>query len=290
VNYRNETVLLFGGSGFIGEWVGRALAQEGAIVHPMRKPYIDDFNIIGSAINQLKPTHIFNLAGYGVSPGKPDEQLAQRLNAELPAYLAANAAGARLIHVGSSAEYGTTDKDLTEETPCRPDNWYGRSKLAGTEAAAGYANGIVARLFNVYGPGEANWRLVPSLLAAARSGEPIRLTPGTQQRDFTFVADAAEGLLRLGLAPVQHNRIVNLASGTTTAVREFVNTAARIFGIPPANLLFGEAGPRGVDLSYGTVSTARLRELTNWRPPTNVEAGLKACLTFPAHETMKGHG
>jgi len=289
MSYRGRPVLLLGSSGFIGRWVARALTAAGANLILVPKPYHDQFERIGLSIKQHSPSHIFNLAGYGVRPADPDYAMAQLLNVDLPVYLAASSGGARLIHAGSSAEYGSTDQNITEETLCCPNSWYGRSKLAGTEAVASYANGIVARLFNVYGPGEAEWRLIPSLLRASRDDTPVALTSGKQCRDFIYVQDVAEGLLRLGMVPPGPVRVVNLASGKTVAIRDVILTAARVFRIDASRLQFGTMGSAGLDLSYGSVSLERLRQITGWQPTITLDEGLRACRSFPVHETIEEH-
>ncbi len=138
--------------------------------------------------------------------------------------------------------YGKAGGDLAEDGPALPTTLYGRTKLQGTRVLAegGPALGlraITARLFTVYGPGEHPGRLLPALLQAARTGRPLELSAGTQCRDFTYIEDVAEGMLRLGRS-AGDNTIVNLATGRLTSVRTFAETAAGILGIACSNLRF----------------------------------------------------
>src|SRR5205085_11129237 len=128
-------------------------------------------------------------------------------------------------------EYGVAQGDLSESTDAAPTTLYGRSKLAGTRALTDRCralglNGLTARLFTVYGPEEQPGRLLPTLCTAAATQEPIELSDGRQRRDFTYIEDVVEGLLRLGVAAPNPGSVVNMATGRLTSVRSFVQTTA----------------------------------------------------------------
>jgi nucleoside-diphosphate-sugar epimerase len=188
--------------------------------------------------------------------------------------------GQRVVHVGTALEYGEAQGHLREDTPPRPTTVYGRTKLAGTVALAercrrlGVA-GVTVRLFTVYGPGEIEGRLLPTLLAASGHERPLDFTAGGQRRDFAYVEDVAEGLLRLGLAEPQYGTICNLATGRLTTVRDFIEVAARATGLDPSRLRFGVLATRAEEMSHDPVDVSQLVTLTGWRPPTSIEDGIR---------------
>jgi nucleoside-diphosphate-sugar epimerase len=140
---------------------------------------------------------------------------------------------------------------------------------------------VTARLFNVYGPGEHPGRLLPSLLDAARSRTAVDLTAGQQRRDFTYVEDVAEGLLRLGVSPaMEPGFVVNLATGRLTTVKEFVLIAARLLAIPPEHLRFGALPGRTAEMSHEEVAIDRLTRLLAWRPAGTIEEGITRTRDF----------
>jgi nucleoside-diphosphate-sugar epimerase len=194
--------------------------------------------------------------------------------------------GQRLVHAGSAAEYGCVDGPVTESSLGAPVGMYGGSKLAGTFALEQVRRNTglraaTVRLFTIYGPGERPVRLLPSLIAAAQSRTVLPLTPGQQRRDFTYVGDVAEGLLRIGLlrsAPP----VINLATGRLTAVREFVECAAELLDLRPKQLQFGALPEREDEVRQGPVDARLLRRLTGWVPPTSIRQGIAqtiACTT-----------
>ncbi len=301
-------VAVLGATGFIGRAVTRALAGQGAALHllvrdPAAARRLRD-TLGGAAaivacdagtpaelegvLERLHPAVTFNLAGYGVDPRERYETSAELINALLPERLCAALARWRdptwtrqaLVHVGSALEYGRASGNLAEDTPEVPDTLYGRTKLDGTRALARLCPelglpGLTARLFTVYGPGEHEGRLLPSLLRAAVSGVALDLTTGEQRRDFTYVGDVAEGLLRLALSPAQPGAVVNLATGTLVSVRAFTERAAAVLGIPPERLRFGRLPVRDSEMQHESVSVERLRALTAWLPGTSIEAGVR---------------
>jgi nucleoside-diphosphate-sugar epimerase len=307
-SYRDRTVLLLGASGFIGRAVAHALTRAGArllvasrrarssgtaeTVQPMALD-MTDAPALGELLRRLEPDVTFNLAGYGVNPAERDDATAHAVNAESVRALAECVADLpastwpwqRLVHVGSALEYGQATGDLREDTEARPTTLYGRTKLEGTRAVRDVAGAralraVTARLFMVYGPGERAGRLLPTLRAAARDGTTVRLTSGTQRRDFTYVEDAAEGLLRVGASDAEPGAVINVATGQLTTIRDFVLRAARVLHLPDGQLAFGALPPRPEEMRHDPVNISRLRELTGWSPTTSIEEGVRRTLTM----------
>jgi dTDP-glucose 4,6-dehydratase len=311
--YRNVRVIVLGASGFIGRWVARSLCASGATVglvvrdRTSAEQIFRKFGVRGdiheldlraplalrTLFEDLEPAIIFNLAGYGVERSERDEEMAYQINAQLVQAICEAAAktrdgewsGQNIVHVGSALEYGTLGGNLSEDSIPHPTTLYGKSKLAGTRILSSCCQshrikGLTARLFTVYGPGEHRGRLLPSLLETARTDRPLQLTAGTQRRDFAYVEDVAEGLLRLGLSTAQPGAIVNLATGHLISVRNFTETAARIMGIPSDRLLFGSLPTREEEMEHTPVTTERLQRLTGWAPPANIARGISKGLEF----------
>lgn len=296
--WRGERVAIAGATGFIGRIVAQRLEQLGATVtlltHRTGTSSGRDSVIItepsgaalADALRSRQIGHVINLAGYGVDPKARDLQTALRVNVELAALLAEAAAAAGVksfVHVGSNSEYADqrSSQPVEETASLETGRIYGASKAAGSlmvqaVAASTGLPAVVARLFNVYGPGEAAWRLLPSLHAALRGKRRVALSPGTQVRDFLHVDDAADGLIALAAAAAMGHRepVVNLCSGQGVSVRTFAEACARAIDADGTLLGFGDLPMRPDDIAHLVGSTVKLHSATTWRPRYTLDEGL----------------
>lgn len=307
------TALVFGASGFIGRWVVRELLQRGRFVvgivreaaraqHAFagwdKVPELRTADLVQpgeahAAIASVRPTVVFNLAGYGVDRSEREETLAERMNhvcvEELAAACApvAGYAGARLVHVGSALEYGTANGMLSEGTLPEPNTLYGRTKLAGTLAVTAAASrhgthAVTARLFTVFGDGEHEGRLFPSLVQAARSGVSLKLSDGRQRRDFAWAGDVAALLVDLSRATFDPGETVNVASGHLHTVEEFVRECATQMRLTNQQLHFGALPTRPEEMQHAGVEVQRLERLVG----RAASADLAGAVTWAIREPL----
>jgi UDP-glucose 4-epimerase len=305
--------VVFGSTGFIGRWVARGLCESGAKVFlPVRdrfaaKEVFDAYDIDGdiyqldlldtqsvrSLFREISPTVTFNLAGYGVDRAEQNEELAYQTNVDLIGTVCSAIsevrdrgwAGLNIVNVGTAMEYGLAGGDLAEDSVAKPTTLYGKSKLAGTRALTDCCRsyglkGVTARLFSVYGPGELSQRLLPTLIHAARTETEVPLTAGLHKRDFVYVEDAAESLMRLALVSSLPCEVVNVATGVLSSVRVFAETAADTLGINHERLRFGSLPTRSEEMNHGPVTIRRLVSLTGCAPGTTLAEGVRKTVSF----------
>lgn len=237
-------IALTGGSGFIGRHALAAALAAGHEVHVLGRRAIPQSGAsfhhcdllnpasVASTLAGIRPEALLHMAWYA-EPGRfwtaPEnlDWLAASLG--LARGFAA-AGGRRLVVAGSCAEYDWSSPLLDERvTPLRPATLYGQSKAALFETleAAAPALGLSlgwGRIFFPYGPGDRPERLIGTLIAALRSGQPAEFSAGTQERDFIHVADAGAALFALVTSLVEG--AVNIGSGEAVAVRSLVEHAA----------------------------------------------------------------
>ncbi|MGE0812370.1 MAG: NAD-dependent epimerase/dehydratase family protein, partial [Vicinamibacterales bacterium] len=249
---------------------------------------------LAAVVRDVRPEVTFNLVGYGVDRRETDADRAHAINVDLVRRLlplvtahgrATDWPGLHLVHTGSALEYGAVGGHLSEDAVVNPTTVYGQTKLAATQAVAesaeaGRLKAVTARLFTVYGPGEHQGRLLPSILAARSLTSPVPMTNGLQQRDFTYVGDVAAGLIRAALQPSAPWTIVNLATGRLHTVRAFVTEAEQALGLPPGRFLFGALPTRPEEMAHAEVTVARARQWLGWVPGTGIAEGVRATDAF----------
>ncbi|PCG82844.1 UDP-glucose 4-epimerase GalE [Streptomyces sp. WZ.A104] len=319
------TWLITGGAGYIGAHVARAMvaAGERVVVLDDRSTGVVDrlpeavTLVVGSAsdrelLDRVLSAHtvsgVVHLAAkkqVGESVEKP--LLYYRENVAGLAVLleAVVAAGVRrFLFSSSAAVYGVPDAELiTEETPCRPINPYGETKLAGEwlVRATGKAHGISTaclRYFNVAGAAAPEladtgvFNIVPMMFERLTHGEAPRIfgddyaTPdGTCVRDYIHVADLAEAHLSVArrLGGRDGDLTVNVGRGEGVSVRELAEVIGEVTGLGPKPV--AEARRPG-DAPRAVASAARITEELGWTARRSVREMVESawegwCLRHP---------
>ena len=192
--------------------------------------------------------------------------------------------GARLVHLGSAAEYGAVapGRAAAESDPADPVSGYGHSKLAGTTMLlAAHARGLpatVLRVFNPVGPGTPvsllPGRLVAGLRAAAEGGPPATTGPLDGHRDLVDSRDVAAAVRSAATARGPAPPLLNVGSGRATALRDLAALAASIAGVPPPVESSGGSG-RSASVTWQRADLTRITAALGWHPRVPLEQSLR---------------
>lgn len=280
-----KKVLVTGSSGFIGRHAAAEFQRRGYEVVPVTSREIDllDIEKTEALVRKIKPTHLAHFAWYG-EHGKVwnSRENLRWVAASAELYRAfLDSGGQRAFFAGSCAEYDWSFETLGEQkTPCNPQSVYGRSKnvlrklvqeLAHRKSAA-----IVwGRIFFVYGPGEKEARLAPSILNPLLRNERAIVRCGDHVRDFLHVEDVARAAATL--MDSQVDGVVNIASGNPIKLSEFGKLLARIAGRP--DLLTIEHAAPTPDNPLNLVADVELLRSIGFVPKYSLEEGLKTLIT-----------
>ncbi|HEU4598386.1 MAG TPA: NAD-dependent epimerase/dehydratase family protein, partial [Solirubrobacterales bacterium] len=190
-----------------------------------------------------------------------------------------------VIVASSDKAYGPSEElPYREEMGLRPASPYEASKAAADAIALSYrpAYGMpvaVTRFGNIYGGGDTSFsRLIPEAIAAVLEGRrPQIRSDGSPERDFLYVADAVSAYLAVesavGAGGPGAGEAFNAGGETPHQVREVLETVVEIAGTELAPEYLGTGNPSGeIDRQY--VDSAKLREMTGWRPEVGLRDGL----------------
>jgi nucleoside-diphosphate-sugar epimerase len=175
------------------------------------------------------------------------------------------------VNVGDAFEYGPGSGALPETTPCCPTSLDGITKLAaslyGTALATTSGLPVVSvRPFSIVGRDDDPRRLVPRLVATARSGERIALSDRRVVRDFVAVADVVDLFQRIAdRAPQIAGQVFNCGRGIATTLGEVVTTVEAVSG-RTVDAEWGAFPVAEHDLDHPVADASAAAAVLGWRP------------------------
>lgn len=294
---RRVTVL--GASGFIGRATARAFADTGWVVHAAARrihavPDHDaitpillttDPSNIADVIAGSNPAVIVNLAAPGVTATANPAEFSAGTKI-VDSIFDGLDAGHRttVIHTGSWSQYDPAllgPNPVNEDTAQRPTSPYGIAKAEaesrGFERCSDQHRFVSLRLFNVYGPGEAQNRLVPYLVSALDGDKEACLTEGSQVRDFVYVSDVVAAMSAVAAHDVESDAF-NVASGTGTAVATIATMVADALGTPHSRLAFGAKNDREPEPAFAVGNPSKIEAAFGWTAKVPVATGVNSMI------------
>jgi len=217
------------------------------------------------AIHEFEPDCVFHLAS-ALHTASERELLQANVEGTLSLLDALGDHPALMVQGSSASVYGEPRTlPISEDHPCRPVDLYGVSKhtaeqLVAVKAARAGIPYLIARIFNVVGPGQTALhvcgRFARGLLELeGETHAVLEVGPLAPTRDFVDVRDLSDGLMLLARRGMP-GETYNLASGRETAVGEILRELVRLSGIEVAVVERGDR-PAGVSRHVADISKAR---------------------------------
>lgn len=237
---------------------------------------------VAAAVAASQPEVIFHLAAHGVDPRMRNPATIVATNVLGLVHLLEAARPlpyARLVNTGTCFEYGNRTKPIDEAVPVEPLNLYAASKVTALHLCAletrQHGKPIVTlRPFTFFGPGERRTRLIPSVIGAILAGTPIRITAGTQTRDYTYVEDMAAAFVAAAVVDRAVGEILNIGSGEDHPVRAIAERIRTILG-SDVPIEAGVVPTRADDAWRLCADSAKARRLLGWRPRVSFAEGVR---------------
>lgn len=289
-------VLVVGASGYIGRHVHGLLDRQADLTvsgtsRSGGPPWIrvdlapDQSSAIVAVLAEQRPDVVVNCAG--AVTGGVRELVAANVTgtANLIAALATVRPRARLVHLGSAAEYGVAEprEPITEERRPDPVGAYGMTKLASTELVSLARNfgldTVVLRVFNPIGPGapigSLAGRVITELRRASDTSGTVRLGPLDAVRDFVDVRDVARAVLAAVRASTVDKAVLNVGSGTAVEVHTVVDGLAGLSGFTGTIDARGDGSARSAEVPWQQADIAAARRELGWRPGIGLADSLR---------------
>ena len=277
--------LVTGGAGFIGSTLTRMLLEcgyevrvyddlssgsrdhlEGLDVELVTGDVRDLDALCGACAGADTMFHLAAGAGVVDSIERPIENFDLNARGTLLALWAAKQTGVgRFVFSSSNAPLGDNAYPASEDKPVAPLSPYGAGKATGEAYCSAFHGAygfpaVAVRFSNAYGPRSGRkTNVIPLFIRRIMAGEPLTIYgDGTQTRDFVFVSDLANGLIRAAETPDVGGEVFQLASGVETSLNDLVRLLGDVSGTEP---VVNHEPPRAGEIqrNYSLVDKARAR-------------------------------
>lgn len=300
---KDQRVVITGGSGFIpSHLVRRCLADGARVAVTVRYGNIvknerlrdmwDDVEVIEAdlrnrgaleQVRDFKPNFVFHLAAYN-HVGQSFTQVEEcfDVNAKGTANLLDSCGKVdKFVYMSTSEVYGKqTSVPFVETMTPDPISPYAITKYAGElycrlkQRIADNVPIVICRPFNVYGPYQSSKAVIPELIVNCLRGVPVRTTKGEQTREFNYVTDIVDGLIRAALHPEPIEGPINIAAGEEVRLRDLVQTIAELTQTKSA-LEIGALPYRPTEIWRMYADAVRAHQILGWSPQVPLREGLR---------------
>jgi nucleoside-diphosphate-sugar epimerase len=290
-----RSALVTGAAGFLGRHLSERLARSGVSVvgvdcrpivalngdgfHHLDRFVLADVTDAGAMSRLFQEQHfdwVFHLAGLAsVGQCARDPALALEVNVGgTRNVLEASRDSERFVFLSSAAVYGPAEQlPITEDQPRRGTDPYAISKIRAEELCElareqGSRSILVARNFNSFGEFQASEYIVPSLIGQAVQKRAIRIRNGAPIRDFSYVENTIDALLRL--VERGNGSTYNVGSGRGVQIADLARMVRDIID-PDIPIVDAREPTLG---SSALVAENRLLRATGWSEAITLEEGI----------------
>jgi dTDP-glucose 4,6-dehydratase len=316
MNWTNKKVLVTGAGGFIASHLVERLIKEGAQVRAFAR--YNSRNDVGmlklipaGALSQIEIVHgdlrdaeavrgavkgadtVFHLGALIAIPYSyvhPREVIDVNVMGTLNVLMAARDFGIRrVVHTSTSEVYGTARYvPIDEAHPLQGQSPYSASKIGADKIAESFYRAfdlpvVTLRPFNTYGPRQSARAVIPAIIAQTLTRDEIKLGSLEPSRDFTFVADTADGFLRIAAAENILGEEINLGNDNTIRIGDLVEKIFDIIGKHPRIVADAQRiRPGKSEVLKLWASNAKAKKMLDWEPRVKLDEGLRATVAWIA--------
>ena len=180
----------------------------------------------------------------------------------------------RVVYISSSMVYGDFVDDVTEVEVCRPQGQYGIMKLAGEDLVKDYTrrgcfDHVILRPSAVYAPLDVEDRVVSKFMLTAMRGGVLKVNGSSETLDFTYVDDAADGVVAAALVPAAANQTFNITKSHSVSLLQAARMIIEIVGQGSIELRDKDADFP----SRGALNIDRAKQVLGYNPQVDVAEG-----------------
>ena len=182
----------------------------------------------------------------------------------------------KFTYISSSMVYGDFTDDVKEDYNCKPQGQYGIMKLMGEHLVQDYTrrgcfDHVIIRPSAVYGEWDVEDRVVSKFMLGAMRGQTLKVNGAGETLDFTYVEDAAMGIVQATLSEQAKNKVYNITKSHSHSLLDAANLAVKIAGQGAI-----ECRDKDADFpSRGALNIDAARQDFGFDPKVDVEEGFQ---------------
>ena len=292
----NKKILIVGGSGFIGYHLAkRSLEKNWKVTSissnsPKKIRYLSKVKYIRCDITNKKLLkkkiqepfdYVVNLGGYVDHSNKKKTYKSHYEGCKNLAEIFLTKKLLSFIQIGSSLEYGISNSPQKEKIKCNLKSIksvYGKAKLLSTLYMINLFKkknfpATVLRLYQVYGPKQDTNRFLPITITGCLKNKKFPCSTGNQMRDFTYVDDVVEAVIKSLINKNARGQIINIGTGKPRVIKKVIEKVKKISkgGYPQ----YGMFKQRKFEIQTLYPNVEKAKNKINWKSKTPFEKGLK---------------
>jgi len=191
----------------------------------------------------------------------------------------------KFIQVGSSIEYGKIRSPQLENknNKQRTFSAYGEAKLKSTKFLLNLSEKFnfpvtIIRLYLVYGPYQDINRVIPITILNAIKNKKFDCSNGLQLRDFTYIEDVIEAIIKTLKNRQSTGQIINIGQGKPVSIKRVINKICELLNSGKPQ--FGKIDLRKDEIMKLYPNILKAKKILNWKPRISLENGLKKTIKF----------
>ena len=296
-----KNILIVGGTGFIGYHLAKKALQKSWKVTsissrpPKKLRCLSKVKYLLCDItnkNNLKKkiresfSYVVNLGGYVDHKNKKKTFKSHYIGCKNLAEIFLSKKPLSFVQMGSSIEYGHSKSPQKENIKCNPKlikSVYGKAKLLSSLYLIKLFRerkfpSTILRLYLAYGPRQDTNRFLPIIIKGCLKDKKFACSKGNQLRDFVYVNDVVDAILKSLTNKNARGQIINIGSGKPKKIRNIIEQVRKIS--KGGNPQFGKIKLRKDEILKLYPNINKAKDKINWEPKTSFDKGLKSTIRF----------
>lgn len=293
-----KKILVIGGTGFIGTSLLKKCKKLNWLLTSisLHKPLIKD-RISGtkylicdiSSLKKLKKTiksnydYVVNLGGYIDHINNEKVKKNHLIGPKNLFKIFKERQIKSFIQIGSSTEYGRLKSPQKEDSKICPKDIYGKYKFLATKyylecyKKFNFPVSII-RFYQIYGPHQKKNRFIPQLINACKTRNIFYTSNGTQSRDFLYIDDAINGIIKCIISPKSKGKIFNIGCGKAVQLKKIMKIVEKKMG--NFNPVFGKISLRKNENRVLYPDISKAKKVLKWKNKTTFEKGIDKTIKY----------